>query len=674
MPAPKRPPHIPDESVSISAVTWNMGNQAASRAAVNDVMSMIQGDTEVTQLPTVIALATQEELAATGKRLQDLLLEELNKDKLPGSDGSYVLVETDDPQYHKTMAGANNSPRTLRKALTTDNNRVSNAILVKLPYELEGARARIDYEPNKTKGNKSIITIEGILKKRRDETPEILDDVMNICISGLHLDSNHDAKRRAHAQSFFDAQGLTQFSSQSYDDILSEAQKFKVIMGDFNERDYLMKDGSTRDQCAHTSFAGHGYDMSEVPMHTMTSDSGERREIHGTYGFSFDESGRPTVLPDPRSRTHVAKGGALDRVAYTSGLEVQSASYGATLSDQYLEQSKKGKWFFHDSDHLPVARNFTVTPPDNTNESQIICEFVQRKIPTSGHIPSIKSLQSLAGNLHNSENRYPLIRAVQYHDSSLTEDEFLECFCEGADKGYEQQVYLNSQILRYEEMDRCMSALHSKLDVLSQERRPLTDFEKKQVVDINNLLDKYHRLKDSVLMHGNLIDNEAERIKYIQENSKKTESIFISQVEILLAAKPNDSLDSAPLPKPTQRTQTWVSASSPSVRTKDRSRSEHDSAPQASSEHKWVPVRLHSAMQKQKRAASEPITPESTSIAPSTPPPTPTRQAWTPGHIKRRKTDKTLAASSKEQDARTSIAEKADENKENRKPSFNRKT
>ncbi len=402
IPGVERKSFNPDGPISGHAITWNMGNKAASKSVVDHFYKQLASK------PTVIAISTQEELAATGERLQDKLLAKLNE-----HGEEYELVETVDPQYHTTMAGANNSPVTLAKALLTSENRVSSAVLVKKPFKLEGAKAIIDYEPGKEKGNKSIITIKGTLTTKGGRP-------FPISVSGGHLDSNSDQKRRAHANAFLEHQGMKSDKPKNYDEILLEAKTLRIMMGDFNERNYLMSDGNPKDKTHQTNYVAYGFDMALKPMMKIGT-----KNIDGTYGFGID--GKPSSSPDPRNRQHVTKGGDLDKIGIVSGLSVQSNQYGAQLDEKGFTVSEKGKGYYEGSDHLPVIRSFTVTPPKEGQELQIVAEYVKKRLPDFQ-----KELDELNSLLDPDTKSIMILqeraKSLRFHDSTTAINRFLKSY------------------------------------------------------------------------------------------------------------------------------------------------------------------------------------------------------------------------------------------------------
>ncbi len=423
--------------ITIKAISWNMGNQKASKEAVEEIMGQIAQAGPL--LPTVLAISTQEELADDGERLQDQILQKLNA-KIKDPNQHYVLVKTDSPQFHTTMAGANNSKATLAKALLTDRNRVSSAILVKLPYELQNAKARIDFEPGKNthkneKKNKSIITIKGELYHRA------AGKLMDVSISGGHLNARSDSKRRAHARKYFKNEGLSA-KDKNFNEIYKEATTFRVIMGDFNERDYLMRDGTIKDKSAQTNFGRYGFDMNIDPQMKMG-----KLQLHGTYGHVFKNNdnlseGQLKATQDTRGRENVAKGGFLDRVAYICGLPVEAKYSNKPFDQSFFKLNQKGtKWFFHKSDHLPVIREFKVTPPpkDNQEKFKIVGEFIKKRLPINEIKNEIQEIEALKG-ARDYNALLEKAQGLMYHDSTQTHDEFIRLYA-----GISQEIWNDLQ-------------------------------------------------------------------------------------------------------------------------------------------------------------------------------------------------------------------------------------
>lgn len=388
--------------VSIQALTWNMGNKPATQDAVNDVFGQLEGS------PTVLSISTQEELAPNGRRLVDLLKKKLEED---GS--QYELVET----YHTTMAGANNSKKTLAKALFTDQNRVSTAVLVKKPFVLQNAQTRIDYQSNaindeNKKVNKSIITVEGKLTDGKG------NPIMDISVSGGHFDANQDQKRRAHANKYLKNSGLKTTGAKSFDEIYDEASAFKIITGDFNERNQLFgldKKIKAVDMMKQTNFKSYGFDVDKQPQMKKGNQL-----LKGTYGLNGIND------PDPKTeRKHVTKGGFLDRVAYSCGLKVKEKEHGFKVDSTHIKTNKKGKIFYHGSDHLPVLRAFEVTPPDPNAKAIIVANHIKRRIPNfQDEINHVDFLLKNQDRLMRALDAVPL----QHHDSEYTKQQFIRIY------------------------------------------------------------------------------------------------------------------------------------------------------------------------------------------------------------------------------------------------------
>lgn len=494
-------------SVQIAALTWNMGNRSATTEAVDDVYRQVI--TYPNNMPAVIALATQEELASDKNRLQVKLLNKLNEGKMPGDEGYYHLIETPEAQYHETMAGANNSAKTFVRAVATSQNRVNAAVLVREPFTLENPHARIDYESGKNKGNKSIITITGELNCGGQR--------VGINVSGGHLDSNVDSKRRAHANKFLENQGIIIHGNQpkSFSQIVNEAQRLDVVMGDFNERDYLMKNEKTRDQCHQTTLARHGFDMGARPQQQLGSQT-----IHGTYGFQFEgnDPSNQQILnrPDQRSRANVATGGYLDRVAISSGLSIKDSRYGAELEPTAFKQVGK-KWVYHGSDHVPVARNFSVELPRVETQPQVVCAHVKRKIPDLTQ--EIVDVTSLLPIVMSSERQKKAklntievlaIDKIQYHDSKLDPKQFLRAYLGMGkeEKDGNMKRFLEVKASRKQSVAFGMKMLGKELEKLSEGFIGLS--QTKEIENLNHLLEQYHQAMDNIMQYNPPIYNKKE--------------------------------------------------------------------------------------------------------------------------------------------------------------------
>lgn len=399
----------PSDDISIKAITWNVGNKEATKDAVDDFISQYFS---YDPLPVVIAISTQEELAPTGRCLHEKLLNKLNEG-IENEDEKYVLVKY---EFHTTTAGANNSAKTLAIATTTDQNRVSSAILVKKPYKMEGIDSRICYEPGKEKGgNKSFIRIKGTVVAPDEKK-------LDISVTGCHLDSNSDKKRRAHANAFFEGEDLMA-EDKDFSKIYKEASSLALIQGDFNERDYLYKDRSTRSNANRTNFQSQGFDFDKDPSIQLNG-----KPIRGTYGFKFSRDKKQILSsPDPRKRRNVAKGGFLDRIVYSTGLLIKSVSYETKIQPAYFRASKKGKWFQHGSDHLPVIRDVHIPPPTpNASESEkiaIVAAYTEKRLPD--YKQEIDELRLLA-KIKDADELKDAINDLQYHDSEFTPSQFLK--------------------------------------------------------------------------------------------------------------------------------------------------------------------------------------------------------------------------------------------------------
>lgn len=369
-----------DCSVNAVALTWNMGNSTAEGDVVNDMVQEITAK----DFPDVILVGTQEEMATKERQLNQQLLDTLNKGPV-----KYFLQQN---ESHLTLAGGN-SKKGLKMIFQNRRelqNRTSLTILAKTGVALENIQVRIDYPPGKKKSNNSFIVIEGKLKKGACHLP--------MAIASVHLSSKTDQKRRLHANVFLGKN----FSplENSYEDLLKASQRFNLIMGDFNERDYLMKDVSVSDRGFLTNFMAHGYDFSQ-PQERPSF-------VYGTYGFTqvndkLLKKQKVETIRDPRGRPHNAKGGYLDRITFTSGFSVLSdaGTYGPlTKYHLYEYKGKNGKHYYSTSDHVPVVRFFTITSPEN--ELSFVRNYVKRLLPNFG--PDIAQLDKNAFGFHDEEN------------------------------------------------------------------------------------------------------------------------------------------------------------------------------------------------------------------------------------------------------------------------------
>lgn len=533
---------IKSPSVQIAALTWNMGNKSATKAAVDDVYRQVVTDPK--NMPAVIALATQEELASDKNRLQVKLLKKLNEGKQPGDEGYYHLIETPEAQYHETMAGANNSAKTLVRAVATSQNRVNAAVLVREPFVLENPHARIDYEAGKSKGNKSIITLRGDLKCG--------DQRIELNISGGHMDSNVDSKRRAHAEKFLENQGIISHRNQpkSFQQILNEAQRLDIVMGDFNERDYLMQNRKTRDQCHQTTFARYGFDMGVRPHQQLGTQT-----LHGTYGFHFqgNDTNNEQVknLPDPRSRANVATGGFLDRVAISSGLNVQDNRYGAQLDQKAFQQVGK-KWMYHGSDHVPVARNFSVELPKVNNQPEVICAHIKRKVPDlTQEVNDITSILPVVMSSDRQRNKklnaleVLAVDKIQYHDSKLDSKQFIRAYLGmgPTDKDGDMKRFHAVKASRKQNLAFSMQYLETRLDEMSKGFINIPQMA--EIQNINHLLEQYHQAMDKIMQYDPPVvnkkeskaDREMRRILEQEQRIAALEESFVKSVKRLTESK-----------------------------------------------------------------------------------------------------------------------------------------
>jgi endonuclease/exonuclease/phosphatase family metal-dependent hydrolase len=379
-------------SVNVVALTWNMGNSTAEHAVVADMVGQITAK----GFPDVILVGTQEEMAEDRTQLNKQLLDELK------SKGHEYRLQG--KESHLTLAGANSSLKNAGQMAFQNmralQNRTSLSVLVKTSSHLENMETRIDYPPGKKKSNNSFIVIKGDLKKGTCQLP--------MTIASVHLSSKTDEKRRSHANVFLEHNFK---SPETYDALLDQAQRFNLIMGDFNERDYLMQDGTVSDRGFLTNFMAYGYDFSA---------SQERPSFgYGTYGFTkvHQQPAKikiPENLRDPRKRPHSAKGGYLDRITFTSGLPVESDTkeYGPLTDYKFYRQKENGKWRYSTSDHVPVVRFFKITVSEN--KASVGRTYVERLLPDFG--PYMKQLEKLGAGTHFDDKHLEQLKVLRFHD------------------------------------------------------------------------------------------------------------------------------------------------------------------------------------------------------------------------------------------------------------------
>ncbi|MBI2790399.1 MAG: hypothetical protein HYX61_00455 [Gammaproteobacteria bacterium] len=488
------------ENVTIAALTWNMGNKSAPSLAVKEFCQQLSAK------PTVIVISTQEELASNGSRLQDLILAELGNE--------YELVKTPEPQFHTTFAGANNKVSTFLRASFTDNNRVSSAVLVKKPYQLLNAHAHIDYEPGKEKGgNKSIITISGVLMNG--------DSAMKIAVSGAHLDSNSDKKRRAHMDVYLEREALKSKKDQTFGEIYQQASTFRTFGGDLNERDYLMKDNETKDRIHQTNAKGVGFDVDAKPTQNYND-----KDVHGTYGAKYLQNNiqnkQQTDVPDPRDRPHVAKGGNLDRMSFSTGLPTQASTIETQLNEENFKLRGK-KWLYHGSDHLPVMRIFTVTPPGNDTKAKIVGEYIKKRLPDMTQ--DIDELKSVLKPPITKENLSSRIKSVQFHDSTLSSEQFLKHYA-GLAPNENSQNIKDALMAKYRQkiyIRESTKTLNQKIDKAIEEND--TIFLERSF----NVLTKCNEFKNAFLemkaANETLVDND-EGLIFLQNAEKLVDLMY----------------------------------------------------------------------------------------------------------------------------------------------------
>lgn len=403
--------HAAQHNISVAALTWNVGNKTVK----DKIAGGLSQEIEKLGSPDVIIVGTQEELAKNGEELKDKLLHQFGKN-------SYHIAAEN---AHTTFAGANNAAKTAALAvaqrtpasnkLNLPQNRCTLAVFVKKGIILTDIKKRIDYPPKEKKSNNAFILIEGKVTKKDNSGAS--GAPLFISASSVHLNSRNDNIRRAHANYFFDNQNFTN-TKKTYNDVLKEAKRFHLIMGDFNERDYLMKDNTVTDRGYLTNFTAYGYDFSKK------QERKNNISVYGTYGYTKLDDTQPVTLKDPRDRKHNAKGGFLDRIVITSGLPIKSDAkhYGVVITDEN-EFDPKNKLFYSGSDHLPVMRYFIVTIPGDAQDEKIVKEYIKRRLPNfEKEIQDIKALMEV-NSLTSIKSKS---KKFIFYDSKDSEDDFLK--------------------------------------------------------------------------------------------------------------------------------------------------------------------------------------------------------------------------------------------------------
>jgi endonuclease/exonuclease/phosphatase family metal-dependent hydrolase len=437
------------QSISIAALTWNVGNKTVK----DKIAEGLSQEIEKLGSPDVIVVGTQEEMAKNGEELKDKLLHQFGKNSY------YIAAEN----AHTTFAGANNAVKTAALAVTQrtaasnklnlPQKRCTLAVFVKKGITLTDIKKRIDYPPKEKRSNNAFILIEGkVTKEGKGSAP------LSISVSSVHLNSRNDNIRRAHANYFFDNQKFTN-TKKTYTDVLQEAKRFHLIMGDFNERDYLMKDNTVTDRGYLTNFTSYGYDFSKKQGRKNPMS------VYGTYGYTKLGDTQPTALKDPRDRKHNAKGGFLDQIIITSGLPIKSEAehYGAVITDKN-EFDPKNKLFYSGSDHLPVMRYFNVTIPGSGADEKIVKDYIKRRLPNfDKEIQSIKDIIQIK----DVDSIKLKSRKLMFYDSKESVDEFLK-----------KMSNLNSLSI----------GVHKKLELKKLDLEGL----QRQIKNLSNEIDKSH--------------------------------------------------------------------------------------------------------------------------------------------------------------------------------------
>ncbi len=521
--------------VTLAILTWNMGGDKAQALMVEDIYRNLDKAPGTDLTPTVISINTQEEMAGEGERLQDLLLVRLNKGLAPGE--QYVLVETKEPQWHTSTAGAKGLASYAQRKYT-DAHRVSAAMFVKKPYAVKDARATIQYEPEKVangkKGNKSIITIEAKITLNNE-------DVLTVHGSGCHLDSHSEQKRRAHAGAFAKSQGLTGHM-KTFEQIVEEASVVRLFSGDINERNLLYKDGHTSDPADQIALANQGFDLEKNPTISVTdgmltdahqsasvSDETGKQTLRGTYGMQ-DKKGKTMDSSGVKERKEFrhyleggygqvtrlnrARGGFLDRVAISTGLDVVSENYTTKIEAKHVDL-EKGRFGASKADHCVVTRNFSMNPPDSSPAGQrkAVQAYIQNRLLIKTYENQIKQLIDLK-DCNTLEELVTKAKEQHLMDSSLTQIEYLEKIAfgprtpdnlevlmhrikNGSSYQFESEKFL--EILK-ENLDRQITEKESILEGLKGASKDLesNSFDEGQLTSLFNRVSLVNELKSSM--------------------------------------------------------------------------------------------------------------------------------------------------------------------------------
>lgn len=434
------------QPITVAALTWNVGNKTVKDKIAEELSQEI----EKLGAPDIIVVGTQEELAKNGEELKDKLLHQFGKN-------SYrIAVEN----AHTTFAGANNALKTAALAmaqstavsgkLNLPQNRCTLAVFIKKGIMLTDLNKKLIYPPGEKKSNNAFILIEGRVSK---EGPHGFS--LPFSMASVHLNSRNDNIRRSHATYFFDNQKFTN-TKKTYDQILQEAERFHLIMGDFNERDYLMKDNTVMDRGYLTNFTAYGYDFSAKQGRKNPAS------VYGTYGYTKLNNTAPEALKDPRSRKHNAKGGFLDQIVITSGLSVESIAdhYGAVITDPN-EFDPQNKLFYAGSDHLPVMRYFKISVPSPKEDEKIVKDYIKRRLPNfERETREIKELIK-DSKIEATKSR---AKKLMFYDSKESADSFLKKLSNLASLSSELDRRLSLKIWSLGVLQRGVNELRQKVD------------------------------------------------------------------------------------------------------------------------------------------------------------------------------------------------------------------
>jgi hypothetical protein len=373
------------DDVDIRSVTWNVGGKTPPSDAVAILAEKLKG-------ADVIAIGTQEENGKDKDRLHEQLLRTLNESITLG--GQYRIVEVDGKNYRHTTAGG----------VLSGKQHTRTTIIVKEPYDFDPAPTVTVVDDLKSQKsslipveyNKTIIDISGTLKALTPDGRK--ETIMDVSIASGHMESNAEKSRRNHTDSYLDEKGMLEDAS-SFDEIVKEASRVSIFMGDTNERDYFMADGSTQNPGETMNLKGFGFDTQKTPISTSSGAhvneqnpisiegkvKGKEKvlegvtKLEGSYGVTLNDDGiqEAKKCKKNKDRPHVTEGGHLDRVSISTGRNINDSAYETVVDG--VGFNKKGKIRYWGSDHAPVIRSTKINTQINT--TTLVANFINSRIP-----------------------------------------------------------------------------------------------------------------------------------------------------------------------------------------------------------------------------------------------------------------------------------------------------